>query len=112
MAWLDFDRIRRRLTSTTVTQSGSPPAGLVARVRSWFGQRTREVARMVKGQSQFAFLTFDPDDPGGRPPGVFGSQIVLSRLGRVLTRRVLESGTMITIEDLAADAELADAAAE
>jgi signal transduction histidine kinase len=95
-----------------VTHSGSPPTGLVARIRSWFGRRTRDVARMVKGQSQFAFLTFDPDDPGGRPPGVFGSQIVLSRLGRVLTRRVLESGTMVTVEDLAADAELADAAAE
>jgi signal transduction histidine kinase len=100
------------LTSTIVTQSGAPPTGLAARIRSWFGRRTRDVARMVKGQSQFAFLTFDPDDPGGRPPGVFGSQIVLSRLGRVLTRRVLESGAMVTVEDLAADPELADAAAE
>lgn len=99
------------LTIQTHSEGGAS-VGIVSRVRSWFGQRTRDVARMVKGQAQFAFLTFDPDDPGGRPPGVFGSPIVLSRLGRVLTRRVLESGAMVAIEDLAADAELADAAAE
>ena len=94
------------------THTGADSGGLAARVRSWFGQRTRDVARMVKGQSQFAFLTFDPDDPGGRPPGIFGSEIVLSRLGRTLTRRVLESGTMVALDDLAADPELAEAAAE
>jgi signal transduction histidine kinase len=101
------------LPPTVVTHAGArASASIAARVRSWFGQRSRDVARMVKGQAQFAFLTFDPDDPGGRPPGVFGSQIVLSRLGRVLTRRVLESGAMVAIENLADDEELADAAAE
>jgi signal transduction histidine kinase len=68
--------------------------------------------RLIRGRDQFAFLTFDPDDPGGRPPGVLGSSIVLSRLGRVLTRRVLESGGMIAVEDLSDDEELAEAAAE
>jgi signal transduction histidine kinase len=87
-------------------------AGLWGRGRGWLTRRTRELLRLIRGRDQFAFLTFDPDDPGGRPPGVFGSPIVLSRLGRILTRRVLESGTMLAVEDLAADDELAEAASE
>jgi signal transduction histidine kinase len=93
---------------------GSAPAatGLWGRGRGWLARRTRDLVRLIKRHDQFAFLTFDPDDPGGRPPGVLGSPIVLSRLGRVLTRRVLESGAMVAVEDLSHDEELAEAASE
>jgi len=95
------------------TRAADPAAaGLLERGRGWLTRRTRELLRLIRGRDQFAFLTFDPDDPGGRPPGILGSPIVLSRLGRILTRRVLESGTMVALEDLSCDEELAEAAAE
>lgn len=61
-------------------------------------------ARVVGGSDAFAFLTFNPNDPGSGKPSVLGSELGLSNLGRRLTRRVLETGGTVIISDLAEEA--------
>jgi signal transduction histidine kinase len=61
-------------------------------------------ARLPGRTERFALLTFDPDDPG--------SDVALSTLGRARMRRVMDAGSVQVIDDLDADPELREAAAE
>jgi signal transduction histidine kinase len=80
---------------------------------SWIPLPDDLEARVPGNRERFALLTFDPDDPIGSRLTVLGDeQVALSALGRGVMRRVLESGTVQVIDDLEADAELRQAAAE
>jgi signal transduction histidine kinase len=69
-------------------------------------------ARLPGRNERFALLTFDPDDPGSRLHVLGSSDVALSTLGRALMRRVIDAGSVQVIDDLAADAQLREAAAE
>ena len=69
-------------------------------------------ARLPGRTERFALLTFDPDDPGSRLNVLGSSDVALSTLGRALMRRVIDAGSVQVFDDLAADPDLREAAAE